>query len=120
MKSWLVLPAVLCALPAFASGVAMDAAVAPPLLTFDLAKIPPRTPITVTAVSADGLCSIDIDFSRMEVGAENDDSLSGRVRRAICGRQNIESGFATGSYHLLPDGSAQIDSKVQVVLLVDQ
>lgn len=118
MKAWLLLPAMLGAAPVLASGLVMEAALAQPQ-TFDPAKAEPRTPVRVTALSSDGACSIDIDFSRMEVGVDNDDSLSGRVRRAICGRQTIESGFATGSFHLLPDGSAQIDRKVEVVLLVD-
>ena len=121
MKAWLAACAALLTMPAYASGLVLEASVLQPIAPFDLKHATPLTPVLVEAVTADGQCSIHIEFARFELLADdNDASLSGRVKQATCGRQVIDSGFANGSFHLVDNGMAQLDSTIEVVLMVDE
>lgn len=120
MRMLLAACAMLCALPSLASGLVVQASVLQPL-PFDIKHATAAHPVSVEAVTEDGQCSIQIEFARYEYLAdEQDNSMSGRVKLATCGRQVIDSGFATGTFRRVGDGLVEIDGKIEVVLLLDE
>ena len=118
LLAWCVL---LMAGPALGSALDFEAVVQPPPTTFNIRKADIYAPVSVVAVSLDGKCRVNLELARMDPDPDSpDDSLSGRVASALCSGRTLDSGFATGSYRRTSGDYAVVNSKIEIVLVVDE
>ena len=121
MKRIMACIALLAAAPAYSSALTFEAAVQPPPKVFNVREADLYRPISVIAVSPDGKCTVNLELARMDPDPDSpDDSLSGRVASAYCNGRSLESGFATGSFRRLGGDKAQVNTKIEIVLVVDE